>query len=815
MTDNPRQSVKARRRLKQGDEQASSSIASKYTMAIKQQREMMRPALSPSSANSGAFSEADMDQILSPTFSSGMGQPSMLSEANSADSIIRRVEQEIAAARKIASGYNSPAHKNDDKKEEDEDDADMANILNTNTSAENNNDAQPLALRTSSSSDSSKDRAMHMIRDEFQADLKKEEEEERNNLSAASQRSLPKPQTPTATTRTSDLVYSKEVHFSDEEWQTKPNRLTAPTSPAASASTPAEEKQVDSPGRQQQGKIVVSAANFTRTSPRWQVREDQNKNDVDVAPMDEAKADKQLVDPQLASSSNRHHRAPAPAVRSFSREDAPVRYTTPSGSSRDPEGNYAASTRSPPNNSRGSTTENGNNKPSPARPGMTRTRELLENLKEQRESIASRSVASPKAPSSKPLSPNTPTLQRAAQFSFTRATRAKEKMRSSPRNRKEGSPESAVGSAASSPVKAAAAAAAAAENAASSPGKRVTIQPTTVSEDKESISPRRTAREVAESLSRQSSKIRFRNPFPVLKPPLVRRDPEAIIQDHSMGLPEMPVRWVRPKKELRQLIVAAMGTSLPRRSNACGALKVLTKNKKNQMTLVRTDGFLGALIFAASQAISEADRDLAIDARTRAVCCLKNVCDPKDNRVIVFSHPGVVECLVKVIKSDTGEGRAMAAAAIALLAKTPGCREGLAHSEELVEVMAKVLQGAGSLVKEEEELSAPLCPSPKFAHSRKMDDSVSAFSEHSHSSGDDRFDDDRTEDEDLEDDDRSASSLSSVDEPPAEVVSPREIKHVDSIRNQTEERRNEFVALSRSNACAALLHLSKQCAISV
>ena len=111
-SESPRQSIKARRKLK--DE---GGVAYKYSMAIKQQREMMRPATSPSSAHSG-FMADDMDQILATTFSStggstgphGGGGLPMLSESNSADSIIRRVEMEIAAARKAASGYNSPSN---------------------------------------------------------------------------------------------------------------------------------------------------------------------------------------------------------------------------------------------------------------------------------------------------------------------------------------------------------------------------------------------------------------------------------------------------------------------------------------------------------------------------------------------------------------------------------------------------------------------------------------------------------------------------------------------------------------------------------
>ena len=186
-SESPRQSVKARRKLK--DE--GVGVASKYTMAIKQQRDMMRPALSPGSAHSGFMSD-DMDQILAPTFSStgGSNGPDggapMLSESNSADSIIRRVELEIAAARKAASGYSSPNNhsvrsfiREEDEFDEDEI-ADMANILDTNTNSHESktfqrDDYRHYELQMQMSSDSSKDRALDIIRDEFQEDLDKEE----------------------------------------------------------------------------------------------------------------------------------------------------------------------------------------------------------------------------------------------------------------------------------------------------------------------------------------------------------------------------------------------------------------------------------------------------------------------------------------------------------------------------------------------------------------------------------------------------------------------------------------------------------------
>lgn len=857
-SESPRQSVKARRKLK--DE---GGVAYKYSMAIKQQREMMRPATSPSAAH-GGFMADDMDQILATTFSSTGGSTGphgglpMLSESNSADSIIRRVEMEIAAARRAASGFSSPnssariIEKNDDEFNEDEM-ADMANILNTQSNSIESHDYEgddmrPDVLQMQMSSDSSKDRALDIIRDEFQADLDKEEAKASQSVSHIPNLMSSGPEGPNSRNSSFASCVSMDSPTSKSE-QNLPVDMAKPMIPASSDGsfvrnqvgrldasspmefTPSEEKKVDSPvPRSASSPVANQQTSASRTGrPRRSQGEEKDANVaflIESEPKDElisgnneiecpadetkenADADGSLYDPRTprstVSTPDRPHRTPTPSSKAPTRDNS-LNATSP----REPEGNYAASPRTPPTFAQRSRTT----RPSPRQVGMTRTRELLDNLKEQRESISNRNTpaASTTASEASTAVIRNPREPSSLNAHFTRAARAKEMMRTSLRsNRKEvdPTPPAKEGKPSEEPIPSP-------SKDAMNVAKRVTIQSPEdfapeLSRERTLESPRRSAREVAESISRQSSKIRFRNPFPVIKPPTVRRDAEAIIADHSMGLPDMPVRWVRPKKELRQLIVAAMGTSLPRRSNACGALKVLTKNKKNQMTLVRTDGFLGALIFAASQSASNADRDLAIDARTRAVSCLKNVCDPKDNRVIVFNHPGMVECLVKVIKCDSGAGRAMAAAALALLAKTPGCREGLARSEDVIDVLAKVLKGVGVLLEEEEIC----CPSPRATSSRKLDDDVSAYSDRSRKQHEDGTDEDESDEND------SLSETSSIASsrrtgPPVDVLGLRDIKQVDSIKTQTEERQSEFVLLSRSNACAALLHLSKHCAISV
>jgi len=223
--------------------------------------------------------------------------------------------------------------------------------------------------------------------------------------------------------------------------------------------------------------------------------------------------------------------------------------------------------------------------------------------------------------------------------------------------------------------------------------------------------------------------------------------------------------------------------------------------------MVRTDSFLEALIYTASQEIpSFRDRELAIDARTRAVACIRNVCEPKENRAHVFSHPGVVECLHRVIQEDCGEARMLACGALALLARTPECREGLVAVDGLVDLLAEVVSGA---------LVTPLTPmvsEEKKEEDHPLGEARSTYSDASHSIL-------ASDDEDDHSHDGSESSFSSHEsDGSGSLMGPEdqlELMQVDSIRKRQEEKHDEYQQQARSNACAAILHLSKHCAVSV
>jgi len=287
-------------------------------------------------------------------------------------------------------------------------------------------------------------------------------------------------------------------------------------------------------------------------------------------------------------------------------------------------------------------------------------------------------------------------------------------------------------------------------------------------------------------------RIRFRKPFPVLKPPEGPRSDDEIIRDHATSIPEVRILWMKPKQELKQLIVAAMGTSLQRRSNACGALKVLTTKKKNQLTLVRTDGFLNALVFTASQEIAVSDLELAIDARSRAISCMRNVCSPKENRLQVLKHPGLIECLVKVLEEDVAEAKVLACTALALLAKSPECRPLLVKACGLLAALSHTLVGGPPIRTIASSVENKHTDATPNSSGLASDDA----SDYSGSSTDDG----------ISEDEPSIGSIDQATKPAAAL---------NSIKTRNENLKDDYYQHARSSACAALVQLSRSCEVSV
>lgn len=283
-----------------------------------------------------------------------------------------------------------------------------------------------------------------------------------------------------------------------------------------------------------------------------------------------------------------------------------------------------------------------------------------------------------------------------------------------------------------------------------------------------------------------------------------------------MGMPEKFSKWFKAKPDLQQLLMAARGESLHRRSNACGALKVLSQQKKNQLALVRTKGFLDALVFAVSAQVPDNhDTDIALDSRGRAVTTLYNVAEPKDNRLLVMAHPGVTDALITVIEDDEGEARVQACATLAILAKTPGNRESMASVDRLLDVLGEVLLGTIDDDDEEEvEPETSMDDDEKHTDSEEESEGESDDDEENSSVGVGSKSFSTIEDGHTTFDDETSlgvsSSMSSI-QPPAKKRTNKE----KSIRMHKDAMHEKFLRQARVNACAALMHLSKHCAVSV
>ena len=269
-----------------------------------------------------------------------------------------------------------------------------------------------------------------------------------------------------------------------------------------------------------------------------------------------------------------------------------------------------------------------------------------------------------------------------------------------------------------------------------------------------------------------SKLVTFRKRYPV--PPMIvkPRDPLDILRDNAPESPDLNFRMAKPKKDLKELFEAATGSSLQRRSNACGALKVLTRQFENKLTLVRTEGFLDALVFAIEASLPSSDGETALDTRLRALSSILNISEPKENRFIVISHPSLTHCLVKCIIKDKGEARAVACSILATLAKSPNCRERLAKVESLLDTLAKIVKGIESE------------PVPGIEESSDDESSFSLMS----------------------------SSTASSDE---DSSSGSDDSSISSSRKQKTVENDEIAKRARLNACAALVHLSKSCPVTV
>lgn len=162
----------------------------------------------------------------------------------------------------------------------------------------------------------------------------------------------------------------------------------------------------------------------------------------------------------------------------------------------------------------------------------------------------------------------------------------------------------------------------------------------------------------------------------------------------------------------------------------------------------------------------------------------------KENRVIIFYHPDLIEAIVSCAIENSGEIRMAACSVLAMIAKSGHLREPMAQVEDLLDVLADSLLGADS---------------QKAASSKNLDEVHENEANHA-------------SDEFSSESDSSTDDSASESETSYGNISSRNKQHSHSAKlkkKEIEEKKKEIKKQVTSNACAALLHLSKQCAASV
>mmetsp|Transcript_31102 Transcript_31102/g.91047 ORF Transcript_31102/g.91047 Transcript_31102/m.91047 type:complete len:762 (-) Transcript_31102:2310-4595(-) len=348
--------------------------------------------------------------------------------------------------------------------------------------------------------------------------------------------------------------------------------------------------------------------------------------------------------------------------------------------------------------------------------------------------------------------------------------------------------------------------------------------------------------------------IKMRNPYPqpTLVPP--PRSPEEIIADHTLPTPKIDPPSIVPNDQLLALIDAAQSPSLARRANAIGALRVLASSgadgkKTMPIKLVRTIVVLDALTNAANHTpvldkalgIGRDEYNTALDARTRSVSLMLLLCQPKENRLRVCHHPGLLDALVKVMEEDTSEARMLASAVVATCAKTKENRQIMAKTPRLITVLSKLLKGEFNFPKEDGDVGDAKADDKIVAGEGGVERLLSMDVEEMEQLKDQLQKEE--EEEEMGSDEDSASSRgsalssnsdygtfdesdeenSSKDEGRGPRDAGRPIKNIiasdnigpgNGMREQNLGKYEEFLAKSRMSACAALLHLSKHCPVS-
>jgi hypothetical protein len=174
------------------------------------------------------------------------------------------------------------------------------------------------------------------------------------------------------------------------------------------------------------------------------------------------------------------------------------------------------------------------------------------------------------------------------------------------------------------------------------------------------------------------------------KPVRVSEIPSSskILQKHATCKPDFDMLFLEPSLQIVDLIDNIMGDCISRRSNACGALKVMVSQKKNAITLGSTSGVLDALLFAACSSV---DNGESYTAAVRALGAIAGLSQIPDNRRYICECPGLLPYLVEVLNTDTGEACLQACSIVAALAKSEDNKDAIMSIDGLANCLSHTL----------------------------------------------------------------------------------------------------------------------------
>eukprot|EP00978_Attheya_sp_CCMP212_P007971 scaffold18524_cov56-Attheya_sp.AAC.4 len=295
---------------------------------------------------------------------------------------------------------------------------------------------------------------------------------------------------------------------------------------------------------------------------------------------------------------------------------------------------------------------------------------------------------------------------------------------------------------------------------------------------------------------------------------------DEIIRANQRPPTYQKIDWIEASPDIEELLKGVTGSSLPRRTNACGAINVLVSTETERHNLARTKGLLDALAFAASERVPNLQIAVALDGRIRAVEAILHLAELKENRKLIFSHKGIVQSLLRVLTYGPGQARVHACKTLALLAKHTENRVGMTNEDELVAKVTLVLSGkcdynaVGIVLENEEEEFDSL---GEGIGTYTFDDtSVLSFNQfHSAITEDDWWWQEESSYESQEESSYESSESDDISETSDREETEYSNSYLDSSTIPTFEdghgKYEKYLSLAKMSACAILMHLSNHC----